>query len=276
MSVVLRAGEIAKEAGQLVQRLSMKRDLMVMEKGSANDFVTEADLGSQNLIKELVERYYPGDRVIGEEDGMDDEDIIRTIENNPKGTRLWLVDPLDGTINYIRGIMGYGVSIGVFDGNETIAGAIYQPDTDALYTAEPGSGAWKNGKRIHVSGFSKLSECIGGTHIPVSDMNWRAHTNIWNEAVCANCQNLRMLGASVYEQTRVAAGGIDFYYEIGPHPWDLAAGRLIVEEAGGIATRLDGQPFDYGMGGIIVASKAIHPEVVRMLAEADPKLNELR
>lgn len=276
MAFIETVGNIACEAGKLVRDLSEKRDLLVHEKGSSYDFVTEADYGSQMLIKERVSQLFPNDRVIGEEDNLSDMEIIRTIENNPKGSRIWLVDPLDGTVNYIRGILGYGVSIAVFDGSETIAGAIYQPEVAHLYLAEPGSGAFKNGNRIRVAEHTKLSESIGATHIPVSDMNWRAHTNIWNEAVCRFGQNLRMLGASVYAQTRVAAGGLDFYYEIGPHPWDLAAGKLIIEEAGGIVTGLNGCPFDYGISGVIAASRAIHPEVVRMITEADSKLSELR
>lgn len=275
MDIVTRAGEIAREAGQLVREYAENRDLKIVEKGSSYDFVTAADMASQNLIKERVAQLCAADRVIGEEDGMSDEAIIKTIRNNPKGSRLWLVDPLDGTVNYIRGLLGYGVSIAVFDGSETIAGAIYQPDGDALYLAEPGSGAYRNGKRLKVSQYAKLSQCIGSTHIPVSDMNWREHTNRWNEAVCAQCQNLRMLGASIYAQTRVASGGLDFYYERGPHPWDLAAGKVLIEEAGGVMTRLDGGAFDFGPGGVIAASGAIHGEIVRMIAEADPRLNEL-
>ncbi len=276
MNITLYAGEIAREAGQTVQRLSHKRNLMIQEKGSANDFVTEADFSSQALIKRRVEALYPGDRVIGEEDNLSDTEIVRLIQNNPAHERIWLVDPLDGTINYIRGLLGYGVSVAVFEGSEVAAGAIYQPDGDALYLAEQGAGASCNGERIQCAAHSALSDAIGATHVPVSDMNWRRHTARWCNMFMTKCQNMRMLGASVYEQTRVATGGLDFYFEIGPHPWDLAAGKLLIEEAGGRVTRLDGGVFDYGWGGVIAASAAIHPEVVRAIREVDPVLTDLR
>ena len=276
MNITLHAGEIAKEAGQTVQRLSHKRDLMIQEKGSANDFVTEADFSSQALIKRRVAGLFPADRVIGEEDNLPDKEIIRLIRNNPAHERIWLVDPLDGTINYIKGLLGYGVSVAVFEGSDTVAGAIYQPDGDALYLAERGAGATCNGQRIHCATHARLGEAIGATHVPVSDMNWRRHTMRWCDLFLMQCQNMRMLGASVYEQTRVAAGGLDFYFEIGPHPWDLAAGRLLIEEAGGRVTRLDGGAFDYGWGGVLAASAAIHPEVVRAIREVDPVLADLR
>ena len=276
MNIALYTGEIAKEAGRIVQELSHKRNLMIREKGSANDFVTEADFSSQALIKRRVAERYPADRVIGEEDNLSDTEIIRLIQNNPRDARIWLVDPLDGTINYIRGLLGYGVSIAVFQGSETVAGAIYQPDCDHLYLAERGAGAKCNDDAIRCAAHSSLGEAIGATHVPVSDMNWRRHTARWFDHFLMHCQNMRMLGASVYEQTRVATGGLDFYFEIGPHPWDLAAGRLLIEEAGGRVTRLDGGAFDYGWGGVIAASAAIHPEVVRAIREIDPSLSDLR
>lgn len=267
--------EIAKEAGALVRSFAEKRDLAVYAKGSSYDYVTEADLGSQNLIKELAARYYPQDRVIGEEDGLSDAEIVRMIDANPKGSRLWVVDPLDGTVNFIRGMLGYGISIGVFQGTEVVAGAIYQPDTGDLYHAEKGAGAYKNNRRIRVSEHGELNECIGGTHVPVSNMIWRAHANLWNSAASMQCQNLRMLGAAIYEQSRVADGGIDFYYELGPHPWDVAAGKLLVEEAGGKVSDLTGGTFRYGIGGVIISNGAVHDKVVRMLAQSDPQLTEL-
>lgn len=276
MNVTIQAGEIAREAGLGVAQLAHKRNLMIQEKGSTNDFVTEADFASQELIKRRVAQLFPGDRVIGEEDNLSDTQILRMIQNNPADQRIWLVDPLDGTINYIRGLLGYGVSIAVFQGSETVAGAIYQPDGDALFLAEKGAGARMNGEAIRCANHSHLGDSIGATHVPVSDMNWRRHTARWCERFLMECQNLRMLGASIYEQTRVANGGLDFYFEIGPHPWDLAAGRLLIEEAGGRVTRLDGGEFDFGWGGVIAASADIHPEVVRVIRELDPDLSDLR
>lgn len=276
MNVLTHAGEIARSAGQSVAQLAQKRNLWIQEKGSANDFVTEADFSSQDLIKQRVAQLFPGDLVIGEEDNLSDLEIIRQIENNPPDRRIWLVDPLDGTINYIRGLLGYGVSIAVIQGNETIASAIYQPDGDALFLAEKGAGAYLNGKSIRCADASRLCDAIGATHVPVNDMNWRRHTARWCESFLMQCQNLRMLGASIYAQTRVASGGLDFYFEIGPHPWDLAAGRLLIEEAGGRMTRLDGGAFDYGWGGVVAASADIHSEVIRIIHEIDPDLNDLR
>lgn len=275
MELTENAGKIAREAGLEIRELSRKSSLKIQGKGS-NDFVTEADIASQTLIKSRVAEMFPGDVVVGEEDNLSDPEVISMINNNPAGRHIWLVDPLDGTLNFIRGLLGYGVSIAVFDGSKTAAGAIYLPDRDELFLAEPSCGAFCNGRRLHVAERSRLSDAVAATGLPVCDMIWRRKYARWYEALASELQNIRELGSSVYEQSRVASGGLDFYFEIGPHPWDLAAGRLLVEEAGGVVTRLDGGEFDYGWGGAIVASRAIHSEVVRIMKSCGAPCEGLR
>lgn len=276
MELTEQVGAIAREAGILVRDLKNKKDLRIDEKGSSFDFVTEADLSSQKLIRERVAQLFPEDRFIGEEDGLPDEEVNRILMTNPEGHRIWVADPLDGTLNYIRNMLGYGVSVAVLTGPRVTNAAIYQPDGDALYTAEIGAGAFCNGVPICTAEHTELCDAMAATGVPVSDMEWRAHTMLWMQALSAEALNVRMLGAAVYNQTRVADGGLDYYLEIGPHAWDLAAGKLIIEEAGGIVTRLDGGEFDFGWGGVLAASKSIYDEVLELLRSSDPGISYLR
>lgn len=276
MEFAEQVSRIAYEAGQLVYELKKKKNLMISEKGSSYDFVTEADTTSQKFIKEQVARLFPDDIVIGEEDELPDREVIDRLNNNPAGQRIWVVDPLDGTVNYIHNLLGYGVSIGVLTGNTVTAAAIYQPDGDALYTAELGAGAFCNGKRIHVAEHDRICDSLVAAGVPVSDKEWRKKTRRWVDAVSMEALNVRMLGAAVYNLTRVADGGLDFFFEIGPHAWDLAAAKLLIEEAGGVVTRLDGGAFDYGWGGVLASSKAIHEKALAILRGADPEFSDLR
>ena len=276
MEFTEQVGRIAYEAGQLVYEMKKKKDLAISKKGSSYDFVTEADTASQEYIKEQVARLFPGDIVIGEEDGLPDSEVNARLNTNPVGQRIWVIDPLDGTVNYIRDLLGYGVSIGVLTGNTVTSAAIYQPDCDALYTAELGAGAFRNGERIHVAEHERICDSLVGTGVPVSDMQWRSQAKRWIDAVSMEALNVRMLGACVYSLSRLAEGGLDFFFEIGPHAWDLAAGKLLVEEAGGVMTRLDGGTFDFGWGGVLASSEAIHEKAVELLGKADPEISYIR
>ena len=269
---VSRVGNIAVEAGGLLRRMSGNSDLGVQEKVAGFDFVTAADLASQKLIREKVLALCPEDIFIGEEDNIPDAEIVKTIRSSDR--RIWLADPLDGTMNYLRGLGGYAVSIGVIEKGEVIAGAIYLPESDELYLAEKGCGASVNGRAIHAARHGVLSECVAATHVAVSDMALRRRSNRWNEAVIMASQNLRMFGSCVRTQAKLASGGIDFYYEFGPHPWDCAAAFLIVTEAGGRVSRLDGGPFDFGLGGVFAASDSIYDEALRLLNGVDGHMND--
>ena len=270
MTFLDQVGRIAREAGEFVRAKSEDRALRIQEKGSSYDFVTEADTGSQRLIARRVRELFPEDKVIGEEDNLSDAQVLSAIAGWPG--RCWLVDPLDGTVNFIRGLGGYAVSVAVFEAGDVRWGAIFLPESNELYLAERGRGATRNGAPIRVADHAKLCEAIGATHVPVSDMALRQRTLGWNAAAIMASQNLRIIGSSARTQAKVASGGVDYYYEYGPHPWDVAAGYVIVTEAGGVVTRLDGGPFDFGLGGVLSASAAIHGEALRLLNAADARL----
>ena len=274
LDIVSAAGEIAREAGKLLIEKEEKRDYGISEKGTSYDFVTEADTASQNLIKERVRALFPGDRVIGEEDNLSDAQVVRELKNVPENQRIWLVDPLDGTLNFIKGLGGYAVSIAVIQGGATVAGAVYMPQGEELYLAEQGAGASRNGQRIRTAHHRELKDALAATGIPVSPIHLRARTGLWNNAVGLEALNLRMLGSAARSQCKVASGGLDVYFEYGPHPWDLAAGMLMVTEAGGKVSRLDGGPFDWGFGGVIESSEEIHQAVVELLKRADPAISD--
>ena len=273
MEFIEQVGEIAREAGRLVRKMEGSQALDVREKGSSYDLVTAADTASQRLILNRVKQLFPRDQLVGEEDNLPDRTILEHISKGEG--RLWVVDPLDGTVNYVRGLGGYAVSIGVFENGEVIAGAIYMPETDELCLAQPGSGATLNGRPIHVAEHASLHEAIGATHVPVSNQEPRRRFLRWEQEIVMASQNMRLIGSSARTQCKVASGALDFYFENGPHPWDVAAGSLIVREAGGVASRLDGGAFEYGQGGVLIGSKAIHAELVELFNRIDPRLSEL-
>ena len=273
MEFIEQVGDIAREAGRLIRGMEGDRSLHVEEKGSSYDIVTAADTASQRLIFDRVRQLFPRDRMVGEEDNLSDRAILDLIAESDE--RVWVVDPLDGTVNFFRGLGSYTVSVGVFEGGEVIAGAIYTPETDELCLAEPGSGATLNGKPIRVAEHADLKDAIGATHVPVSNAEPRRRYLRWEAELVMACQNLRLIGSSARSQCKVATGAIDFYFENGPHPWDVAAGSLIVREAGGVASRLDGGPFEYGPGGVLICSKAIHGAVVELLNRIDGQLADL-
>ena len=268
----LAAAEIAREAGGFLKHFSDNHKLNVEAKGSDFDFVTNADKESQRLVATRLKERFPDHRFVGEEDGLSDAEVADILSS---GEYCWVCDPLDGTVNFIRGLGGYAVSVAVFESGEATCGAIYLPETDELYLAQKGGGATRNGVPIHVAEHADLTAAIGATHVPVSDMALRRRALKWNAHAIMASQNLRILGSSARTQAKVASGGIDYYYEYGPHPWDVAAGYVIVTEAGGVVTRLDGGPFDYALGGVLCASKAIHGEALRLLNATDEGLSVL-
>lgn len=274
MAFIEQVGDIAREAGRLIRDMEGDRALRVERKGSGYyDIVTAADTGSQRLIFDQVKRLFPGDRMVGEEDNLSDRAIMELVRESEG--RVWVVDPLDGTVNFVRGLGGYTVSIGVFQGGEVIAGAIYAPETDELFLAEAGGGATLNGRPLRVAEHAELRDCIGATHVPVSYEEPRRRFLDWQREIIMACQNLRIIGSSARTQCKVAMGAVDFYFENGPHPWDVAAGSLIVREAGGVATRMDGGPFEYGLGGVLICSRASHERVLEVLRRADDHLSDL-
>ena len=243
----------------VLNKFSNKQLLTVANKSNANDLLTEVDLTLQKRFVEETAKTYPGDLVIGEESGLN------IVPENPEA-RVWVVDPIDGTYNFVRGLNpAFGISIAlVQEGFAQVAG-VFMPLNNLTFLAEAGSGSYCNGNRLKVSSVQHLEEACMEIDFGVPDERralLKRAGDVLRKAGQVRCQ-----GASVMGICQVASGDVDGFLHIGLEPWDFAAAQLIAEEAGAMATRLDGEPlrvFD-GKRGVLISNGAIHKTLLSLI-----------
>jgi myo-inositol-1(or 4)-monophosphatase len=243
---------------------SLKRDfgevekLQVSLKGPGN-FVTAADRKAEEILREELAKARPGYGFLGEEGG-------RT-EGSDK-THTWIVDPLDGTTNFLHGIPQFAISIGLDRDGTIVAGLVYNPANDELFVAERGKGAFLNDQRLRVAGRQRLQDAViacGLPHFGRGDLDrFRSEFAAVQEKVAG----LRRFGAAALDLAWVAAGRVDAFWERNLSPWDMAAGILIVREAGGYVTDADGGEDMLTKGHIVAGNETIHRELTRLLKGA--------
>jgi myo-inositol-1(or 4)-monophosphatase len=246
----------ARRAGRSLKRdLGEIENLQVSLKGPAN-FVSLADRRAEQMLYEDLSKARPGYGFIGEEGG---------IREGADKTHTWIVDPLDGTTNFLHGIPQFAISIGLQREGTMIAGVIYNPANDELYTAERGKGAFLNDQRLRVAGRRKLNESViacGLPHIGRGDFKLSL-------AELAEIQpkvaGLRRFGAASLDMAFVAAGRLDGYWERNLQAWDMAAGQIIVREAGGIVSGIEGDDDPLKTGDVICGNEHVHAELVKVL-----------
>ncbi|MFH1504012.1 MAG: inositol monophosphatase [Candidatus Omnitrophota bacterium] len=245
--IISIASEAAKEAGIFL--LENFGKISRIEKKGDRDFATNLDKEAENMIIKKIKSVFPQHGIIAEESGKD----------NPDKDYLWIIDPLDGTHNFMRDIDIFGVSIGIIHKGEFAAGVIYMPKEDELYLGEKGSGAYKNGKKIKVSSNGDLNDCSISF-----DSSIRYSPKIMLDVLgklAKEVFNVRMLGSSVRILSYVAEGKLDFAVEFHDRPWDFAGGACIIEEAGGRLSTLKGAPLSYKDIGYIASNKAAYSKV---------------
>jgi myo-inositol-1(or 4)-monophosphatase len=246
----------ARRAGRSLKRdLGEVENLQVSLKGPAN-FVTMADRRAEEMLHSDLTKARPGYGFIGEEGG--------TREGADK-SHTWIVDPLDGTTNFLHGIPQFAISIGLQREGVIIAGVIYNPANDELYIAERGKGAFLNDQRLRVAGRRKLDECViacGLPHIGRGDheQSRRELTEIQNRVA-----GLRRFGAASLDMAFIAAGRLDGYWERNLQPWDIAAGQIMIREAGGIISGMEGDDDPLKTGHVIGGNEFVHAELVKIL-----------
>ncbi len=245
----------AREAGAILQDFA-ERGFDITHKGRIN-LVTEADLASEKHITELIRQQFPAHHIVAEESwqgGLSGADDY-----------AWLIDPLDGTTNFSHGFPCYAVSIGIEHKGQSIAGVVYDPTRDEMFAAERGAGATLNGKPIHVSAVSSLEKALLVSGFPY-DVRERMHEYLpaWEEFL-KQAQAVRRLGAAAIDMACVANGRLDGFWEKGLHAWDTAAGWVIIEEAGGRVTKLDGSPFNNFTPSLLCTNGLIHDEMLNVL-----------
>lgn len=268
MSYVETACRIAREAGALIkERLS--GEFEVETKSSEFDVVTEIDKESERLIRESILKAYPGHAILGEEESFLDKDgLADRLSGGAAIPYLWVVDPIDGTSNYVKRIPGFTVSIALFSYGQPICGAIYDPMRDELFSAEKGGGAFLNGAPIRVSATDRLAASVVSTGFP-SNRDMRAAVFESLQAIGEGCRTIRALGSAALHLAYVAAGKLEAFWEYGLNCWDMGAGVVIIQEAGGRATDTGGQPYSLQTRHIAASNGAIHDSLLGRLHRAD-------
>jgi len=229
----------------------------VREKAHA-DLVTEADHASQKAIRDYILNRFPNHSFLGEEDP--EAKAGRIAADVP----TWIVDPLDGTANYVHDVPAYCVSIGLMVDGKPAVGAIYDPRQNEMFSAAKGRGATLNGKRIHVSSIHELRSALLSTGFP-PDPECQERNFQWWRAFAYRAQALRRTGSTALNLAYVAAGRFDGYWAFDNFAWDVVAGIVLVEEAGGVVTRVDGSPYDPFRPDIVAANEKTHSLMLEVL-----------
>lgn len=242
----------AREAGAILRDRLGK--VSIEFKGPV-DLVTEADRASETLVAERLTAAFPHHRLIGE------EGIASVSTANSTASLAWVLDPLDGTTNFAHGYPHFAVSIALAEENTVVLGVVYDPMRDELFAAERGGGATLNGQPIRVSAVDSLIRALLATGFSYDLTERAGQIGVW-AALQAQTQGIRRDGAAALNLCYVAAGRLDGFWERPLQPWDLAAGSLIVQEAGGTVTALDGSDFMTFGDGIIAANATLHAILV--------------
>lgn len=248
IEAALEAGKFLKESIGKVQQVERKF-------GQETNLVTEIDKKSEEIIIDAIRRKHPHHDFLAEESGS----------HNKESEYRWIIDPLDGTLNFTHGVPLYSVSIAVEERGEIVAGVVYEPNTEELFTAEKGKGAFLNKKLIQVSKVDTLIESLLVTGFPytIRDNPGNAVQHFVN--LLMKAQGIRRLGSAAVDLSYVACGRFEGFWEVSLSPWDMAAGILLVEEAGGRFTDFHGLPSTIYTKQVLATNGLIHEKVVEIL-----------
>jgi len=252
----------ARRGGDTLIRNLNKIEKMHVEQKGPNDFVSDADRAAERAVIETIKRHYPEHAILAEESG-------------PQGDsdHVWVIDPLDGTTNYLHGFPVFSVSVGLMVKGRVEHGSVYDPLRQELFTASRGQGAQLDGRKIRVSGRTTLERALLGTGFPFRDSNMALdpYLNMLIGAI-KTTEGIRRAGSAALDLCYVAAGRLDAFWETGLSIWDLAAGTLIVREAGGIITGLNGSEDFLQTGHVLTGTPKIYTALARQFG---PDIKEM-
>jgi myo-inositol-1(or 4)-monophosphatase len=253
-------GAAEKAARELVHDFGEVEQLQVSKKGPA-DFVSNADLNAENIIREELSKGRPQYSFLMEESGA---------TGNAEAEGRWIVDPLDGTSNFLHGIPQWCISIALEFEKEIVAGVVYDPVKNEMFAAERGQGAYMNARRLRVSNRGDMNDAMIATGIPFGN---RAGKDIYMQQLDAFMQRgiaIRRQGSAALDMAYTAAGRYEGFWELQLYPWDVAAGCLLVTEAGGFVSEVNGGPNAVHGGSILAANARLHAPLIEMLRVREP------
>jgi myo-inositol-1(or 4)-monophosphatase len=246
-----------RAAAVLIRNLPKLEKLKVEQKGR-NDYVSEADRAAERAVIAVIQKHYPDHAILAEESGA---------QGDSNSDTVWIIDPLDGTTNYLHGFPVFAISIGVQVNGRMAHGVVYDPLRDELFTASRGAGAQLDDHKIRVSGQKELEFALVGTGFPFrqADDKLGPYLAMLGKVV-KNTSGVRRPGAAALDLCYVAAGRLDAFWETGLAPWDMAAGALIIREAGGIVSALDGAENFRDAGHILCGTPRIYSGLAKLCA----------
>lgn len=263
--VINIAVKAARRAGQIINRASNDLDMLKVSSKQPNDFVTEVDKAAEAAIIEVLSEAYPNYGILAEESGVTPAKGGRDAEYQ------WIIDPLDGTTNFIHGMPQYAVSIALARGNVLEHAVVFDPNRNELFTASKGAGAFLNERRIRVSRRTRLGEALIGTGFPYREFDKiDLYLSIFKE-LAEKTAGQRRPGAASLDLAYVACGRYDGFWEFGLAPWDMAAGALLISEAGGLVSDLRGEANYLETGNLIAGTPKVFAPLLKLIEDKLPE-----
>ena len=251
------AVKAARKAGSIITRASFDVDKLTVRRKQQNDFVSEVDDAAEDAIISTLRDAYPDHGFLAEESGYKDRDA----------EYLWIIDPLDGTTNFLHGVPQYCVSIGLLQKGIPQQAVVFDPNRNELFTATRGVGAYLNDRRIRVSRTDKIEDALLGTGFPFKEVsNLDDYVRMLKNAM-RTCSGVRRPGAAALDLAWVACGRYDGFWEMGLSPWDMAAGALLIREAGGLVGDFEGNEGFLDKGRIVAANSKLFASLLKLLHE---------
>jgi len=249
------AVKAARKAGSIIARSSFDLDKLTVRSKRHNDFVSEVDHAAEEAIIGTLREAYPKHGFLAEESGAD----------NPRAEYVWVIDPLDGTTNFLHGFPQYCVSIALLHKGAASQAVVFDPNRNELFTATRGSGAYLNDRRIRVSKTDRLDDALIGTGFPFREVDKiDEYLRMFKNVTCTS-SGIRRPGAAALDLAWVAAGRIDGFWELGLSPWDMAAGALLIREAGGLVGDLAGEERYMASGNIVATNAKLFAAMLKLL-----------
>ena len=254
------AVKAARRAAAIINRASFDVDQLKVTAKNQNDFVTEVDQAAERAIIDVLKQAYPDHAILAEESGA-------SANLHDDNENVWIIDPLDGTTNFIHGFPQYCVSIALQHRGQITQAVIYDPTRNELFTASKGAGAFLNDKRIRVGKRDRLADGLIGTGFPYSDLSGLDQYVNMFKLMTERCAGLRRPGSAALDLAYVAAGRLDGFFEKNLKPWDMAAGTLLITEDGGIVANFAGESDYLYKGDVIAGSPKIFSQMLNTLSE---------